>query len=84
MDGAADCCGSGGTFALYHYQTSMAILDKKITAIKKSGAEIVATSCPTCIMQLRHGLARHGCKTDVVNTVELLERALGCGTKNIL
>jgi glycolate oxidase iron-sulfur subunit len=76
MDGASDCCGSGGTFALYHYQTSMAILDKKIAAIKKSGAEIVATSCPTCIMQLRHGLARHGCKIDVVHMVEILEKSL--------
>ncbi|MDD4237425.1 MAG: (Fe-S)-binding protein [Desulfotomaculaceae bacterium] len=75
MDSATDCCGSGGTFALYHYQTSMAILDKKIAAIKKSGAEIVATSCPTCIMQLRHGLARHGYKIDVVHSVELLEKS---------
>jgi len=80
MDGAADCCGSGGAFALYHYRTSMSILNKKIANIKKSGAEIVATSCPTCIMQLRHGLAAHGCKIDVVHTVELLERTLGRGT----
>lgn len=77
MDGASDCCGSGGTFALYHYQTSMAILDKKIAAIKKSGAEIVATSCPTCIMQIRHGLTGHDCEIDVVHTAELLERAFG-------
>lgn len=80
MDGAADCCGSGGTFALYHYQTSMAILDKKIANLKKSGAQIVATSCPTCMMQLRHGLARHGLKVEVVHTVELLEKALECET----
>lgn len=77
MPGAANCCGGGGTFALCHYDISMGILDKKISSIKETRAEIVATFCPTCIMQLRHGLFRHDCHIATVHPVHLLAQSLG-------
>lgn len=77
MSGAANCCGGGGTFALHHYDISMGILDKKISSIKETGAEMVATFCPTCIMQLRHGFLRHGCDITPVHPVQLLAQSLG-------
>lgn len=77
MSGAANCCGGGGTFALHHYDISMGILDKKISSIKETGAEIVATFCPTCIMQLRHGLLRHGSGINAAHPVQLLAQSLG-------
>lgn len=79
MPGAADCCGGGGAFALDHYEISMGILDKKIHSIKSTGADTVATSCPTCIMQLRHGLLRHGSDLNVAHPVQLLAQSLGPG-----
>jgi len=77
MPGASKCCGGGGTFALNHYDISMGILNKKVASIKETGAETVATSCPTCIMQLRHGLLKHSCKTEVAHPVQLLAQCLG-------
>lgn len=77
MPGAAECCGGGGSFVLHHYKTSMGILDKKISNIKNTGVEIVATSCPNCIMQLRHGLSQHGCDIDVAHPVQLLAESFG-------
>jgi len=77
MPGAAECCGGGGAFVLHHYDTGMAILDKKISNLKKTGAETAATLCPNCIMQLRHGLLKHGAGIEVVSVVQLLAASLG-------
>lgn len=76
MPGSGNCCGGGGTFALYHYSTSMGILNKKINSIRETGAEIVATFCPACIMQLRHGLSKHQGNIQVVHLVQLLAQSL--------
>lgn len=83
MPGDANCCGGGGTFALHHYDVSMSILNKKISSIKETGAEMVATFCPTCIMQLRHGLFRHGSGVTPVHPVQLLSESLGLTAKEV-
>ncbi len=76
MDGADRCCGLGGTFNVYHYDSSMAINDTKSEAIIATGADAVATGCPGCMMQLDDGLKQHGSDIEVVHTVELLARQL--------
>ncbi len=81
MPGANNCCGSGGTFSLHHYDTSMDILDKKISSIKETGAEVVATCCPSCTMQIRHGLLKNGLHISVEHPVEILAQSLGISSK---
>ena len=76
MEGADACCGLGGTFNLYHYGTSMAINARKSAAILKSGAEIVLTGCPGCMLQLNDGLQQKGIKTRVAHILELLARTV--------
>lgn len=76
MEGADKCCGLGGTFNVYHYDASMQINAAKSAAIQKTGAAVVATGCPGCMMQLSDGLKQHGQKTRVVHTLELLARRL--------
>jgi glycolate oxidase iron-sulfur subunit len=76
MKDAGNCCGGGGIFAIYHYDLSMKILNKKIASIEETGADIVATFCPTCVMQLRHGLAKHKGTIEVVHPVQLLAQSL--------
>jgi glycolate oxidase iron-sulfur subunit len=72
MEQADRCCGGAGTFSLSHYDLSMAIGRKKANCIAASGAEIVATSCPSCMMQLEDVLGRSGLPQKVVHLVELL------------
>ena len=79
MPGANNCCGGGGSFSFYNYDTSMSILDKKISSIKETGAEVVATCCPSCTMQIRHGLSKQGLLIPVLHPVELLAQGLGIG-----
>jgi len=77
MPGANNCCGGGGAFSFYHYDTSMEILNKKVSSVKETGAELVATFCPACIMQIRHGLLKQGLNIQVAHPVELLAQSLG-------
>ena len=72
MEGADECCGLGGSFSLAHRDTSLAILDKKMESIKKTGAQVVVTSCPGCIVQLRDGARRHGMDIEVRHISELV------------
>ena len=72
MEGADRCCGLGGTFNVYHYESSLKINSGKSAAIRATGADAVVTGCPGCIMQLSDGLKQAGDKTRVLHTVELL------------
>lgn len=77
MEGADKCCGLGGTFNVYHYDTSLKINEGKSAAIEKTGADAVVTGCPGCMMQLSDGLKQRGNRTRVMHTLEVLARALG-------
>lgn len=66
------CCGLGGGLAYSNYEMSMDVMKRKAESVRDSGAEVVATACPGCIVQLRDGLHRHGVKADVKHVVELL------------
>ena len=76
MDGAGTCCGLGGTFNVYHYESSMTINEAKSQAITETEAQAVATGCPGCMMQLSDGLKQHGSTVEVLHTLQLLVRKL--------
>jgi len=76
MENASSCCGLGGTFSVYHYETSKAIGAMKLEGIINSGASLVATGCPGCIMQLQDSINHGGLKVKAVHILELLAQAL--------
>lgn len=75
MKDANRCCGGSGTYSLTHYDLSMQILDQKMTNARQTGASKVATCCPSCMMQLRHGINREHWNAEVVHPVELLSES---------
>lgn len=75
MEDADRCCGGGGMFSIAHYDLSKAIGRRKVEAIRASGADVVATECPSCVMQLRDMLAQAGLDVAVMSVGEVL--ALG-------
>jgi glycolate oxidase iron-sulfur subunit len=75
MNGADTCCGSAGTQLVTHYETSVAVLERKIANVAETGAEIVASGCPGCQMQLTLGVKRGGLKVKVVHPSQLLAQA---------
>jgi len=75
MKDANRCCGGSGTFSLTHYDLSMQILDKKMDNIEATDADMISTCCPSCMMQLRHGVSRRGLQCNLVHPVQLLSQA---------
>ncbi len=75
MEGADTCCGSAGTQLVTHYHTSVGILEGKMDAVAATEAEIVASGCPGCQMQLSVGVKRRGLKAKVVHPSQLLAEA---------
>ena len=73
MPNADRCCGMAGTFSIYYYDLSQNIADKKIEAIKATDADIVATACPGCQIQLIDNISRHKLPQKVMHFIELLE-----------
>lgn len=67
------CCGAAGSFAIEFPPLSGAILEKKIEAIEKSGANVVVTSCPGCLMQIDGRIKKLRKKIEVKHLVEILQ-----------
>lgn len=67
------CCGCGGLFSASHYGLSQKIGAQKIDSIERSGADVVVTSCPGCMIQLIDGIQHRGLKTKVMDIMEAME-----------
>lgn len=75
LAGSDQCCGSAGIFNLVEPGVADAVLRPKLVAIAATGAEIVATGNPGCLMQIGGGLLRNGSATRARHPVELLADA---------
>jgi Fe-S oxidoreductase len=74
MQDSDRCAGGAGTFSIKNPDQSRAIFERKRRAIEESGADVVATSCPACMIQLNDGL--QGRKT-VKHVAQILYEAYG-------
>jgi glycolate oxidase iron-sulfur subunit len=70
------CCGCGGSFTLEYYELSSAVGARKRAAILDSGAEVVATACPACMMQLTDLLSKGNDPVRVKHVIELFAERL--------
>jgi glycolate oxidase iron-sulfur subunit len=52
LDDDGLCCGAGGAYAAMHPDMAAAIRDRKLAAIRRSGAAVVASANPGCAMHL--------------------------------
>jgi len=66
------CCGGAGSYALSHYDLSQKVLDRKMENLKKTGADLLVTSCPACMIQLSYGVRRHELKTRVCHISQVV------------
>lgn len=77
MEEADSCCGFGGAYVLQQPEISKALLEKKCRNILASRADIVATDCPGCLLQISGGLHKQGSAVKVKHTAELLADYFG-------
>ncbi|MBM3941615.1 MAG: 4Fe-4S dicluster domain-containing protein [SAR202 cluster bacterium] len=77
MDHADRCCGGAGVYSMVQPELSAQILASKLDWIAATGAEVVATANPGCMMQLEQGLRRRGSAVRVCHVVDLLDEGYG-------
>lgn len=75
MAEADSCCGAGGSYAFTHPDHAAAVLERKMEHVRASGAEVLTTACPACLLQLARGSRRDGGRVGVRHVLEL---AAGC------
>ena len=69
------CCGGAGSYGVEHPETSKRILDRKMEALQRTGAEILVTSCPACMIQLGYGVRSRGMPVEVLHVSQVVERS---------
>ncbi len=72
MTDSAVCCGFGGTFSFEYPEVANHILEKKLTNVAATGADVVITDNPGCLTHLRGGLDTRGRPTKVRHLAEVL------------
>ncbi|WP_245629036.1 (Fe-S)-binding protein [Alicyclobacillus shizuokensis] len=79
LPNGTSCCGSAGIYNLVHRKEADAILQAKMSDVKKVNAQVLVTSNPGCYLQMKLGIHQAGLskQTRVVHLVELLAEASG-------
>ncbi|KJS29868.1 MAG: (Fe-S)-binding protein [Desulfatitalea sp. BRH_c12] len=66
------CCGFGGTYSAKFPEISAEILSKKLADAASTGAQVLTTECPGCVMQLRGGARSQKLSLQVEHIAETL------------
>ncbi len=73
----ATCCGGGGGFEAVFPEFSEILAVNRAKELAETGAGIIVTSCPGCIMQLKHGVAEIKADIEVLDLATVVAMAMG-------
>lgn len=76
LESADACCGSAGTYNIAQPEMSDRILKRKLDTISASGADILITGNPGCLLQLKKGLSEQLPEVELLHLTELLLRSI--------
>lgn len=66
------CCGSAGIYNLTHPAMSKQLLDRKMADIASTGAGVVVSANPGCLLQLEWGARRHALPVKVKHITQVV------------
>jgi glycolate oxidase iron-sulfur subunit len=69
------CCGAAGSYTFLHHSEAAGVLDRKMENVAKTGAAILATECPACMMHLSYGARKKGLAVQVRHVSQLVDQA---------
>jgi glycolate oxidase iron-sulfur subunit len=72
LEAADACCGSAGTYNISKPEMSDRILQRKLDTVRASGSDVLVTSNPGCLLQLKKGLADQLPDVKLMHLTELL------------
>ena len=70
------CCGSAGIYNLVEPETARELGGRKVRSILTTGAEVVVSSNPGCLLQIRSGLEQAGSRVRTLHLVEVLDASI--------
>jgi glycolate oxidase iron-sulfur subunit len=69
------CCGSAGIYNITQPEMAGELVRRKLRHIKSTGAQVVATANPGCLLQIINGAQAEGLKLRVAHPITLLAEA---------
>ncbi len=73
------CCGSAGIYNITNQEMANELLERKMKHIADTGAAIIATGNPGCMMQIAMGARERGLQVAVMHPIQLLDDAYRAG-----
>jgi glycolate oxidase iron-sulfur subunit len=70
------CCGSAGVYNVTQTEASLELLAEKMRYASATRAQVIATSNPGCLLQMRAGAEIHRTNQQVLHVIELLDQAI--------
>lgn len=75
MENPTVCCGAAGLYSVTDTDISLAILEQRLDAIEATGARVVVSANPGCLLHIQSGARRRGLDLTVMHVAEFLDRA---------
>ncbi len=76
LAGNAQCCGAAGTYFLDQPEFASSLLNAKLQAFERTGADCLVTANIGCALHIANGLAKQGKGIEVLHPVTLLARQM--------
>jgi glycolate oxidase iron-sulfur subunit len=73
------CCGSAGVYNLLEPAIADRLLGMKLDRLEQTGARVVASGNPGCLLQIAKGARQRKLDLEVVHPVELVARSVAAG-----
>jgi glycolate oxidase iron-sulfur subunit len=70
------CCGSAGVYNIMNPEPARELGDRKAANIVATGAEVLVTANPGCLMQVTSAIERSGHPMGMAHTVEVLDASI--------
>ncbi len=70
------CCGSAGVYNITHTHMATDLLDRKMNEVAATGAELLVSANPGCLMQLDWGKRRTQSRIRIQHIVQVLDESL--------
>jgi glycolate oxidase iron-sulfur subunit len=70
------CCGSAGIYNILNPEPARELGDRKAANIVATGAQVLVTANPGCLMQVRSAIERTGHRMGMAHTIEIIDASI--------
>jgi glycolate oxidase iron-sulfur subunit len=75
------CCGSAGIYNLLEPEAATELRDRKVQNILKTGADVIVSGNPGCLLQIATGLEAAGRPMRIMHLVEVVDQSITEGRR---